>query len=194
MMQSISDIKFSDYVTPKEYIEYSGINIEEEEITEKQIENTINVAGYLLCEYVDKPFLRQRFKNSLSGKGTDRLFLEQSPEVLINITEVRNGEEYNLSVENFYTNKEHESIVRTDGIFYNGYIYEVNYLSGPVELEDKVRHAVMITVTDILNKADYKEIGSIKVDVITVQFKDKGLPSEEVKQLLSGYCINSRII
>lgn len=194
MMQSISDIKFSDYITPKEYIEYSGINIEEEEITEKQIENTINVAGYLLCGYVDKPFIRQRFKNSFSGKGTDRLFLEQSPDALINVTEVRNGEEFNLSIENFYINKEHESIVRTDGIFYNGYIYEMNYLSGPVELEDKVKNAVMITVTDILNKADYKEIGSIKVDVITVQFKDKGLPSDDVKQLLADYCISSRII
>ena len=194
MIQTIGDVKFSDYITPEEYIEYSGINIEEEEITEKQIENTINVAGYLLCNYVDKPFIRQKFNQTLSGKGTDRVFLEQSPEVLIDVIEVRNGEEYNLPVENFYTNKEQESIVRTDGIFYNGYIYQINYLSGPVELSDKVRHAVMITVTDILNKADYKEIGSIKVDVITVQFKDKGLPSAEVKQLLADYCINSRII
>ena len=194
MMQSIGDIKFSEYITPLEYIEYSGINIEEEEITEKQIENTINVAGYLLCNYVDKPFIRQKFNQTLSGKGTDRIFLEQSPETLINIFEVRNGVEYNLPVENFYINKEHESLARTDGIFYNGYTYEINYLSGPVEMEDKVRHAVMITVTDILNKADYKEIGSIKVDVITVQFKDEGLPSDDVKQLLADYCISSRII
>jgi len=190
-----NDITFTDYITVKDFTDQTSFDMEEEEVAELAVKFAINIAGNLVENYCDYPFLRQKVKDIKKGNGTNQLMLKYKPEQIIEVREVVSDNTKNvLPVNNMYVNKEFCCIQYSVDFFYPSYTYEITYLSGENKLPEKVRQAICLTALDYLNRKDYKNFQAIKIDVIQLNIKDLDVIPKEAKMLLKPWVATGIVI
>jgi hypothetical protein len=182
------DFNMSDYVSVIDFIEVTGFDLTEEEITEEQLKMTIDIIGEMIKNYATIPFLRTKQKEKIQGNSTGKLFLRYVPENILSIKEIReDNNSNNLSLSNIWCNKEGKILQYSTGYFYTDYWYEVIYMSGPVELPKQVKYAVILATKDYLDTGEYQNFTGIKIGDIQLNIKELDTFSDKVKNLLSPW-------
>jgi len=190
-----NDIVFTEHITIQEFTDATGFDLEEEEVTELAIKFAINMAGNMVENYCSYPFLRQKVKDNKKGNGTNQLMLKYKPEQIMEVREIVSDNTKNvLPIGSMYLNRELHCVLYSSDFFYPSYTYEITYFAGENQLPDKVKQAICLTALDYLNRKDYKNFQSIKIDVIQLNIKNLDIIPEEAKMLLRPWVSTGIII